>query len=244
MAATAPLLQSLEKEQPPSILQRSNIAITTVSALTVIAVAIHAYHPYAEDGGLYLAGIKRVLHPDPYPYWSGLTTAHLRFSLFAPGVALLVRASHLSLMMFMLLLYVGTIWSTLFAAWHLALRCFPRAEECLGAASVFALLLTVPVAGTSLMLVDPYVSARSISTPCGLFALVAVYDITRQARRAERMRRISEPSPREASFLMIPRMGASHPLPLISPPTGSAENPRSKNSIMFPMRLVSPHCVP
>ena len=99
-----------------------------VSALTILAVAIHGYHPYAEDGGLYLAGIKRVLHPDLYPYWSGFTTAHLRFSLFAPIVASLVRASHLSLMVIMLVLYAVTIWATLFAAWQIAIRCFPRME--------------------------------------------------------------------------------------------------------------------
>lgn len=211
MAATAPPLRSLKQERPLSILLRSTTGIYAASALTIIAVAIHGYHPYAEDGGLYLAGIKRVLHPELYPYWSGFTTAHLRFSLFAPFVALLVRASHLSLMTVMLLLYVGTIWATLFAAWLLAVRCFARPEECLGSVSLFALLLTVPVAGTSLMLVDPYVSARSISTPCSLFALVAIYDISRGIRRRERI------SPRSvflclgALFLAIlvhPLMGA------------------------------------
>ena len=49
------------------------------------------------------------------------------------------------------------------------------------------LLLTVPVAGTSLMLMDPYVSARSISTPCSLFALAAAHDVARHIRRRERI---------------------------------------------------------
>ena len=187
MASTAPPLRSLQRDRSSPARKQSRTGVFAASALTFFAVIIHGYHPYAEDGGLYLAGVKRVLHPDLYPYWTGFTTAHLRFSLFAPMVAVLVRASHLSLMTVMLFLYVATIWATLFAAWRLALRCFPRTEECFAAVSFLALLLTVPVAGTSLMLMDPYVSARSISTPCGLFALVAVSDITRQINQRERI---------------------------------------------------------
>lgn len=111
----------------------------------------------------------------------------------------------------MLLLYVGTIWATLFAAWHLAVRCFPRAEECLAAVAFFALLLTVPVAGTSLMLIDPYVSARSISTPCSLLALVAVCDITRHVRRRQRISMQSVSLGLAALFVAVlvhPLMGA------------------------------------
>jgi hypothetical protein len=187
LAATAAPLRSLKQERSSTTLERSSPGVFAVSALTILAVAVHGYHPYAEDGGLYLAGIKRVLHPDLYPFWSGFTTAHLRFSLFAPIVAFLVRASHLSLMAVMLLLYVGTIWATLFAAWQIARRCFSRMEECFGAVSLLALLLTVPVAGTSLMMMDPYVSARSISTPCSLFLFIAIGDITRQINQRTRI---------------------------------------------------------
>ena len=187
MAATAPPLRSVEREITSTARVRSRAGLLAVCALTILAVAVHGYHPYAEDGGLYLAGIKRVLHPELYPYWSGFTTAHLRFSLFAPIVASLVRASHLSLMGVMLLLYISSIWATLFAAWQIAIRCYSRMEECLGAVTLLALLLTVPVAGTSLMLMDPYVSARSISTPCSLFALLAANDLVRQVRGRERV---------------------------------------------------------
>jgi len=185
LAATVPPLRSLERQVPSTARERSRTGLIAVSVLTILAVTIHGYHPYAEDGGLYLAGVKRVLHPELYPYWGGFTTAHLRFSLFAPMVALLVRVSHVNLMAIMLLLYVASIWTTLFAAWQIASRFYSRVEEHLGAVTLLALLLTVPVAGTSLMLVDPYVSARSISTPCGLFALVAANDIARRISRRE-----------------------------------------------------------
>jgi hypothetical protein len=39
--------------------------------------------------------------------------------------------------------------------------------------------MTLPVAGTSLMLMDPYVTARSFSTPCALLALVGALEFLR-----------------------------------------------------------------
>ena len=144
--------------------------------LTPVALAVHGYHPYVEDGGLYLAGIKRLLNPHLYPYWSGFVTTHLKFSLFAPMVAGAVRLSHLGLMTVMLLLYVGSTWLTLFAGWMLTSRCACSVRQCVGAVTVLALTLTIPVAGTSLMLMDPYVTARSLSTPCGILMLVGAVD--------------------------------------------------------------------
>lgn len=188
MSATAPPLRSLEQESDSSAHERSYAGLVVVSALTLLAVGVHGYYPYAEDGGLYLAGVKRVLHPDLYPHWSGFTTAQMRFSLFAPMVAFLVRATHISVMGMMLLLYVGSIWAVLFAAWQIAVRCYSRMEERLGAVTLLALLLTVPVGGTSLMLMDPYVSARSISTACSLLALMAASDIADQISRRVRVR--------------------------------------------------------
>jgi hypothetical protein len=146
------------------------------SILTPVAVGVHGYHPYVEDGGLYLAGIKRLLNPHLYPYWSGFVTTHLKFSLFAPMVAGAVRLSHIELMTVMLLLYVGSMWLTLFAGWLLASRCTFSVRQCTGAVTVLALTLTIPVAGTSLMLMDPYVTARSLSTPCGILMVVGALD--------------------------------------------------------------------
>lgn len=147
------------------------------AALTFLAIGIHGYHPCAEDGGVYLAGVKWLLHPGLYPAWSGFVTAHLKFSFFAPIVAGLVHLSHLGLTTVMLLLYAITTWLTLFAAWLLASRCYSSIDACIGAVMLLALSLTIPVAGTSLMLMDPYVTARSISTPCGILMLVAVLDL-------------------------------------------------------------------
>jgi hypothetical protein len=143
-----------------------------VTALTLLTFAVQGYHPYAEDGGLYMAGIKRILDPGMYPHHSEFVLEHLRFSVFAPMVAAVVRGSGLSLEVVLLLLQFASFWATLFAGWMLAARCYSRREIRVGAVSLLAVWLTLPIAGTSLMLMDPYVTARSISTPCALLALV------------------------------------------------------------------------
>lgn len=141
------------------------------AALTLLAVVVSGYHPYAEDGGLYMAGVKWLLDPSLYPHETAFVTEHLRFSLFGHAMAWLVRLSHLGLETVFFGVYVASVWATLFAAWLLASRCFRSRTARCGAVSLLAVWLMLPVAGTSLMLMDPYVTARSISTPCSLLAL-------------------------------------------------------------------------
>jgi len=39
-----------------------------VMLLTVAAIAIHGYHPYSEDAGIYVPAIKKLLNPELYPH--------------------------------------------------------------------------------------------------------------------------------------------------------------------------------
>lgn len=139
--------------------------------LTLLAVAVSGYHPYAEDGGLYMAGVKWLIDPTLYPHETVFVTEHLRLSVFAHAMAGLVRWSHVGLETVFFGVYVATIWATLFAAWLLAARCFRSQTARCGAVSLLAVWVTLPIAGTSQMLMDPYVTSRSISTPCTLLAL-------------------------------------------------------------------------
>jgi hypothetical protein len=151
-----------------------------VTALTLFALAIDGYHPYAEDGGLYLAGIKRLLDPALYPHSLAFVLEPTRFSLFAPLVAALVRLSHMGLPPVLLALHLATIWATLFAAWILASRCWTTREVRTGAVALLACWLSLPIAGTALLFMDPYLTARSLSTPCMVLALVGALDLTAQ----------------------------------------------------------------
>ena len=144
------------------------------AACTLFTLALHGYHPFAEDGGLYLAGVKYLLNPALYPHGTEFVTAHLRYSIFAPLVAGLVRGSGAPLEDVAFVLYLAMIWLTLAAAWKIVSACFSSRAERTGSLLLLTCWMTLPIAGTSLMLVDPYLTARSFSTPCVLFALAFV----------------------------------------------------------------------
>jgi hypothetical protein len=78
-----------------------------VTALTFLAFLVNGYHPYAEDGGIYLPEIKRLLDPGLYPRGAEFVVGHLQYSLFAPMMAGLIRESRLSVEMALLVLSIA-----------------------------------------------------------------------------------------------------------------------------------------
>lgn len=159
-----------------------------VSGLTLFAVAIHGYHPYAEDGGLYLAGVKRLLDPALYPYGTDFVLEPMRHSLFAPVVAAIARLSHAGLPVVLLALHLATVWATLFAGWLMASRCWMLRTARAGAVVLLACWLALPIAGTALLLMDPYLTARSFSTPLTVLALAGALGMTEQGDTSVRQR--------------------------------------------------------
>jgi hypothetical protein len=141
--------------------------------LTAAALAIHGYHLGVEDGEIYIPAARKVLHPDLYPYATEFFQSHEHLSLFAPVLAWTARLTHLSMDWTVFLWYIATIFITLVACWMLAAASFrsPRARWC--SVLVFTAVLTMPATNTGLLLMDPYLTARSFSTPLTLFALAA-----------------------------------------------------------------------
>ena len=159
-------------------------AIAAVSLLSVFALAVQGFHPYAEDGGLYVAGIKKMLDPALYALRPEFVDAHLRFSPFASAVAGMTRITHIPLPWMLLALYAAGVWATLYAGWMVISRCTESRPARYGAVSLLACWLAMPIAGTSLMLMDPYVTARSISTPLTLLAIAWSLDAMSGSWRA------------------------------------------------------------
>jgi hypothetical protein len=154
-----------------------SFAVLLVCALTLFAVAVNGYHPCAEDGGLYMAGVKRLLDPSLYPHGTAFVLEPMRHSLFAPTVAAAVRLTHLSLPVVLLALHLASVWATLFAAWMLASRCWTGRTARAGAVVLLACWLALPIAGTALLFMDPYATARSLSTPAMVLALAGALDM-------------------------------------------------------------------
>jgi len=148
-----------------------------LAVLTALTLLVHGYHPLAEDGGLYVAGVEHLLHPTLFPHDTAFVTALTRFSLFAPLLAEVVRLTHVSLPWVLLIADLASIALTLFAARQLLRRCLTGDAAQLGGVALLAAWWTLPVAATSLMLMDPYVTARSLSTPLSLLAIAYALDL-------------------------------------------------------------------
>ena len=144
--------------------------------LTLASVAVAGYHPAVEDAEIYLPGVLKVLNPGLFPYNQGFFASHARLTLYPNLIATSVRLSHLPLDYAMLLWQLLAVWLFLFACWRISRLCFASPRAVWGGVALVAALLTIPVAGTSLYILDQYVNTRTLSTPMILLAIVNVVE--------------------------------------------------------------------
>jgi hypothetical protein len=114
-----------------------------------------------------------------YPLNSVFVSAFTHWSLFAWSIAGFIRLTHLSMGWALLIAHLVSIALFLFACRQLAFRLFNRESTRWCAVLLAAACFTLPVAGTALVLMDPYVTARSFSTPLSLIAVAACLDSAR-----------------------------------------------------------------
>jgi hypothetical protein len=148
--------------------------LATIALLTPAVLLIHGYHPLADDGAVYVTGIKKLANPGLYRSDSAFAISPTRFSIFAHVLAPLLHWS--SLPVLLLVCQVASIFLFLLGARRVATRIFPDRRMSWGAVLLSACCFTLPVAGTSLSIMDPYATARCFSTPLSLFAVAAVLD--------------------------------------------------------------------
>ncbi len=166
--AWVPALESNSIEKTPEF----HLPLFRLGLLTLAAVALHGYHLGVEDGEIYIPAARKLLHPALYPYATEFFTSHQRLSLFAPILAGTARLLHLSMDWTVFLWYVATIFLTLVACWMLAAVSFDSSRARWCSVLVIAAVFTMPATNTGLLLMDPYLTARSFSTPLTLFALI------------------------------------------------------------------------
>lgn len=141
--------------------------------LTLAALLIHGYHLGVEDAEIYIPAASKLRHPYLLPYGTEFFLSHEHLSLFAPIVAWTARLTHLSTDGTVFLWYVLTLFAMLAVCWMLAVLCFSTARARWAATLAVTVALAMPAANTGLLLMDPYLTARSFSTPLALFALIA-----------------------------------------------------------------------
>jgi hypothetical protein len=150
------------------------LPMVRLGLLTAAAVSIQGYHLGVEDGEIYIPAARKLLDPGLYLYATEFFQSHERLSLFAPILAWTARLTHLSMDWTVFLWYLATLFATMLACWALAVVSFQSARARWCAVLVMATILAMPATNTGLLLMDPYLTARSFSTPLTLFALVAL----------------------------------------------------------------------
>ena len=139
--------------------------------LTAAALLIHGYHFGVEDGEIYVPAAQKLLHPNLYPFAPEFFLSHGHLSLFGSILAWTARLTHMSMDWTLFVWYILSLFATLASCWLLAAACFSSPRAHWTAMLVITAVLTMPATNTGLLLIDPYITARSISTPLTLFAL-------------------------------------------------------------------------
>jgi len=140
--------------------------------LTFAALLIHGYHPYAEDAEIYPPGIEKLLHPELFPFNAQFFEPHAHATLFPRLIAASVRVSHLSLESALLVWQVISIFLLLLACWYLSASCFVNRRARWGSVLMVTVLLTLPIAGTALYVMDQYLNPRNLCAFATIFAIV------------------------------------------------------------------------
>ena len=146
-----------------------NILLTMLC--TMIAMAVMGYHPGFEDDGIYLSAIKKRLNPALYPRDSDFFRFQVQGTVFDNWMAGFVRWTHIPLAWSELLWQAASIALILYACWRIARRLFPEARAQWSGVAMVAAMLTLPVAGTDLYMVDQHLHPRTMATA---FILLAV----------------------------------------------------------------------
>lgn len=155
---------------------QERLPLLKLCGLTFAALAIHGYHLGVEDGEIYLPAARWFRDPNLYPFAREFFLSHGNRSIFGPVMAASSFISHMSMDWTFFVWYLICIFATLASCWLLAAVCFTseRARWC--AVLVMTAVLSMPATNTGLLLVDPYLTARSFSTPLTLFVLASVLE--------------------------------------------------------------------
>ena len=156
--------------------QGGRLPILRLGVLTAAALAIHGYHLGVEDAEIYIPTARKLLDPSLYPFATEFFLSHGHLSLYGPILAWTSRLTHLPIDWSVLLWYIGTLFAMLASCWLVVRACFSTDRARWTSMFVVTAVLAMPATNTGLLLMDPYLTARSFSTPLTLFALAGLLE--------------------------------------------------------------------
>lgn len=142
--------------------------LLAISALTFL---VHGYHPFADDAGLYVAGVEKLLDPTLFPVGMRFILSETRIESFYPLMIGVTKMLGGSLEGALLLLYLLTVVAFIYGAWYVSGQITDCRFSRLIAVCLAGCFFTLPVAGTSIHIMEPYAGPRSIVAALSLFAV-------------------------------------------------------------------------
>jgi hypothetical protein len=139
--------------------------------LTALGFLVMGYHPGAEDDGVYLTAVKADLNPNLFPHNAAFFQLQMRNSTFDTWMAHFVRLTGTPLPWAEMLWQLTSILLVLWACWSIVRKLFDGAAARWAGVAMVAAMLTLPVAGTALFLMDQYLHPRNPATALILFGV-------------------------------------------------------------------------
>jgi hypothetical protein len=158
------------------ILSEKHKTLALLLLVTAGALLVHGYHPYAEDAEIYLPGVEKILHPGLFPLGQEFFASHASLTIFPNLVAFSLRLTHLPMEAGLFLWHLASIFLLLLACWELSSLFFPSARARWGGVCLVAALLTIPVAGTALYIMDQYLNPRNLAAFAVIFAVARILE--------------------------------------------------------------------
>jgi hypothetical protein len=152
---------------------RTALLLILLSAATLF---IHGYHPYAEDAEIYLPGVERLLNHSLFPVGQEFFQSHASMTLFPNIVALSIKITHLPFEMGLLVWHLASVCLLLLACWRLSGLCFANTRAQVGSVALVSALLSLPVAGTALYIMDQYLNPRNLAAFAVVFAVACTLE--------------------------------------------------------------------
>ena len=145
--------------------------VLVLALLAAGAILVHGYHLGSDDAEIYVPAIKRVADPSLFPVDSQFFMQHASLSFFSDLIGGSGRLVRLPIDWTIFLWHAVSVFLLLLAGRQLLAVCFRSRRAQWAGVVLLASTLTVPVAGTALVIMDPYMTARCLSTPATLFAI-------------------------------------------------------------------------
>jgi len=159
--------------------QKFAMTVAGLLLLTTAGLLVHGYHYGIEDQAIYLPAIKQALNHELYPkdsiFFAPQTKATLSTWLVAGSARLLNAPVDVTVFAW----HVLSVFLFLGGCLAVARRVFASERACWGSVAFVTALLTLPVTGTALYLVDQYLHPRTLAMAFVLFAVAIVLPGTR-----------------------------------------------------------------